>query len=560
MLTPEQTKKYYQTQSKLAKPLSPLQFEKSLKTTTPLGQFNQAPEQEKPTTLGDTEPKGDMAPKTDKTALGGIIGERAGDKSDRDVLLERLTSGISGAKDYDPVERRQTLEEERGLPEARERIGSYEQEISKTNELLDSLESDIKARTGEFLMGEPARKRVLASERDPLMKQLGISQRGLGLAESGMKRKEGAISDILGEERAEAYRPLDLLKGEVDIRSSIDKLFPDQDTDQVGSIIGAIQSGGSEDPLDIYNSLQEQGVDVDINEIVNTLEQIQSVRQEIEKDTQVVKVGGKQILIDKNTGETVKDLGYAEATGTEGPGYFEGAYSPDVELSFAEEIDIRKLPDLGGKRITDKSARQAGLPFGITDKQANWIRQHRPGNASFQSLVGKDKGFDSLASLMELKEDLQEIRDLKEEVNTGWISQLEKRGQRMTGWETERIDNFSKLEIKTGKELAIYIKSISGAAVSEQEAQRLARNIPNVGMQDDQFVISLDDYEDDINDLIQAKLRQYDLENKEELRNAVRGLESGQEQMINVVSPDGTVGTIPQSQLQEALAEGYTQQ
>ena len=82
------------------------------------------------------------------------------------------------------------------------------------------------------------------------------------------------------------------------------------------------------------------------------------------------------------------------------------------------------------------------------------------------------------------------------------------------------------LDQKTGKELAIYIKSISGAAVSEQEAQRLKKNIPNVDMQDDQFLLSLADYEDDIEAVIRGKIQQYNFEDEEELKKAIIGDES----------------------------------
>ena len=214
------------------------------------------------------------------------------------------------------------------------------------------------------------------------------------------------------------------------------------------------------------------------------------------------------------------------AGGGEGGGLFAGSYTNDVEFGFAEKIDLERLPKLGGKRITDKTARQSNLPLGVTDRQANWIRQHRPGNDTFQNLVSKDKGFDSLVQLFELKDDIQEIRELKEQVNIGFVNTKLLRFRRFQGLSQDptifpEIEAFTKLETKTGKQLANFIKDISGAAVSEQEAVRLGRNIANVDMQDNQFITVLDDYEDDVQNLINSKLKQYDLDTEEELRAAV---------------------------------------
>lgn len=199
------------------------------------------------------------------------------------------------------------------------------------------------------------------------------------------------------------------------------------------------------------------------------------------------------------------------------------AYDENYEFSYNEKIDTTKLPDLGGTQITNKTARTGNLPYGITDKQADWIQLRRPGNIEFQKL--KSKEFDDLVSLFELRDDLIEIRALKERVNTGWIETRAMRGKRFIGWSEEAINDFSSLEVKTGKELSIYIKSISGAAVSEQEAVRLARNIPNVDMQDRQFIIAINDYEDDIDAIIYGKLAQYDIESEEDLRRIITGMD-----------------------------------
>ncbi len=204
------------------------------------------------------------------------------------------------------------------------------------------------------------------------------------------------------------------------------------------------------------------------------------------------------------------------------PGQAEGGtYPNNYEFSYNEKVDTTRLPKIGGKPITNKSARTANLPFGITDKQVDWIQLRRPGNIEFQKLKVRD--YDTLIGIFELKDDLDEIKELKEKVNTGFISAIDKRIKRFTGREGKKINSFTALEVKTGKELANYIKTLSGTAASDKEVQRLGRNIPNVSMQDEQFLIALDDYEDDINAVLRGKLSQYDFEDEFEFRKAITG-------------------------------------
>ncbi len=114
-------------------------------------------------------------------------------------LAGRLTTAITGAQGAPTLtEQKKTLEEEKGVPGMRETVGSFEDEIAKTQTLLDSLEEDITQRTREYLVSEPQRKRVLASEQEPLIKQLGILERGYGTATSRLERTEADILTELG--------------------------------------------------------------------------------------------------------------------------------------------------------------------------------------------------------------------------------------------------------------------------------------------------------------------------------------------------------------------------
>ena len=196
-------------------------------------------------------------------------------------------------------------------------------------------------------------------------------------------------------------------------------------------------------------------------------------------------------------------------------------YGDTYDFTLGEKVAIDNLPNLGGKQITNKTARQMNLPLGITDKQADWIMERRPGNQEFQQLTTKN--YDSVIDLLEMKNDLIEIRDLKTRVEIGPISTQFTKWKRWFGSE-EGTEDFTLLEQKTGKQLSSYIKEISGAAVSEQEATRLLKNVPNVDQQDVQFVSALDDLEEDYNNIIEAKITKYGFNSVEEFERAVFGI------------------------------------
>ena len=90
--------------------------------------------------------------------------------------------------------------------------------------MLDELESDITKRTGTHLVSEPQRRRILATEEEPLIKQLGTLERGYGTATKRLERTETDILTELGLIEKEKTEPLDLLEREVNIRSKIKEL------------------------------------------------------------------------------------------------------------------------------------------------------------------------------------------------------------------------------------------------------------------------------------------------------------------------------------------------
>lgn len=157
-------------------------------------------------------------------ALGAVTpGEEPETPQDKMIadLTKRLTAYTTGPT---LIEEKKRLEEEKGVLGMRERVGSFEEEMATTQTLLDQLEGDITQRTREFLVAEPARRRLLAVERKPLLEQLGIAERGLAATTGRLARTEQDILTELGLIEKEKTMPMDLFERELNIRSKIQEL------------------------------------------------------------------------------------------------------------------------------------------------------------------------------------------------------------------------------------------------------------------------------------------------------------------------------------------------
>jgi len=103
-----------------------------------------------------------------------------------------------------------------------------------------------------------------------------------------------------------------------------------------------------------------------------------------------------------------------------------------------------------------------------------------------------DKQTENIANTAYIGEVLRDIRRLKTGVNTGPISS---RVEGVKGFVADKDPKYVALEGVSGKFLADYLKTISGAAISELEMKRLKENVPHVGMNDEEFMIKLDNFE-----------------------------------------------------------------
>ncbi len=406
-----------------------------------------------PTTT--TTPTGITTPPSATPTISSVVGERAGaGKSERDILIERLTSAISGVEAFDPSERRAQLEEERGIAGQRKTIGSFEEEIAQTFDFLDTLEADIKERTGDFLVSESQRRRLLASESDPLIQGLGKLTRGLGVAESRLTREEGAISDILGEEKEEAQSPLELLFKELGIRGDITDLTEDEESRSRESAIAGLIDQGIVDPLELHDLLN---FDEDGNKIGDvSISEIQSVRESLEpkkRDISETVKDGRRVLIDTQTGETIADLG------------------ADLEGQLTQE----KIAEI------QQDIKSSQLEAGGSGQIQSIIN-------SFASAGERDSARGAIATF----NTSQRLIDALDKAETGLFSGVLRAGiplpftegsllgtQKLPIDIARKSDAFNEFQASATVFTANFIKAISGAQVSDKERKFLMKALPS---------------------------------------------------------------------------------
>lgn len=89
--------------------------------------------------------------------------------------------------------------------------------------------------------------------------------------------------------------------------------------------------------------------------------------------------------------------------------------------------------------------------------------------------------------------------------------------------------DFDRLDNLLGKELSQYMKNISGATVSEKEAERLLRQIPNLDMSETEFEQAMQLYEQSLKNASRYMVNQYGFADDATARKVVLGESSAPE-------------------------------
>ena len=157
------------------------------------------------------------------------------------------------------------------------------------------------------------------------------------------------------------------------------------------------------------------------------------------------------------------------------------------------------------------------------------------GNQSFITAAPKERS--EISTLMEWYAQWKEAKAIIDKLDEEWslagyIWPLDNRWV-WAVWAVSPIpirEDLSKLRNILGKTLTKYMKQISGAAISESEAKRLAEQIPNTAMNESTFMAAVDTYNDEIERTMADLFYRYWFAWEEKARQSIYGVQSKQNQ------------------------------
>jgi len=214
------------------------------------------------------------------------------------------------------VDNLKRLREEQGLPQLEKEIALIDRQVLDTEKLLDKLEGDISKRTAGFPVSESARRRMLALEGKPLTEQINDLVRSRTRLGVGLEQKEKLISNVLNLEQEERERQLE---GE--------KMSLDFGTERLGAVEGLFTQGQERKEQAFTQHMNQVAAEIEADAKLSAEERefyLEIAKEEEMKrlklgrysnddevKTKIVTGGGRTLLINTQTGETIKDLGSA---------------------------------------------------------------------------------------------------------------------------------------------------------------------------------------------------------------------------------------------------------
>lgn len=146
--------------------------------------------------------------------------------------------------------------------------------------------------------------------------------------------------------------------------------------------------------------------------------------------------------------------------------------------------DYQNLPpDSPYRPILERQIREAKAPGGGVTVNNN-MPSNLPAEKTTRAAIDKDI-IESGANIMALREIDRQFKPQYQETftraKTLWSSAKDKMGFELPQAEREQLADFSKFKRNAIDTLNKYIKSITGAAMSIQEAERILRGLPNPG-------------------------------------------------------------------------------
>lgn len=203
-----------------------------------------------------------------------------------------------------------------------------------------------------------------------------------------------------------------------------------------------------------------------------------------------------------------------------------------------------------------KVDKKTGEPELIRESSLNKIREERLTKSTEKRLeqaeeptskeVKEISQMDDGLRILDKIDNLFKKTDISKDLGP-YASTIESASNLVPGMQPD--EDFVKMQQLVGIQLAEYVKSISGAQVSDAEAKRLLRNIPNMTDKPRAFKAKLEQFTEDF-----KEMRSNYLNNLEKVKEGAKVLEREQApSKISVRLPDGRMGRIDSDKLESFM-------
>lgn len=225
----------------------------------------------------------EIASRAGKTppVLGAGIG--AGAPTAYDNLINQLTQAMTTAEAETPE-----------MAGYKEKIGTFDEEIGKARDLLADLDSRIRRGMGREESRLAPMEVILGRQRE-IQRQAGEGRQDILATLESLQTGRGQALEEMERAEAERTRPLELLQAKVGMTKDILGLTEPKETK-----VSEFTDAQGNRIITFYD--QRTGK--------TRTENVGKVDPGIE--TQVVEANGRKMLINRDTGETIKDLGEAD--------------------------------------------------------------------------------------------------------------------------------------------------------------------------------------------------------------------------------------------------------
>jgi hypothetical protein len=224
-----------------------------------------------------------------------------------------------------------------GLPQLRKTQSTLQGQIYDLEDTLRRVEPNVTATTGQSIVTEAQRQGMVTEKQKPLIDNLGWLGQSLGRVSGAITEGNQQALNLTQLYQAGTQQFVEAYKTKLDMAmqqgSQALQAFLADNENILNVTLAKIHRGEQVSDQEAQNAFELMKMQTQAKLDLDNQMKIQSSTP----NTEIVEVGGRKVLIDKNTGKTIQDLGSSSAPKTGGgtgtiANYYGGGSNSDWEV------------------------------------------------------------------------------------------------------------------------------------------------------------------------------------------------------------------------------------